>query len=221
MRPPNMPTSIEGYRQLCFASRSERAREATILMGQIGEEICLNIASEAGFKIIFLAKVGGGGPALSLGKEKGILPDFELRCPEHRYGAYLDAKTKSGPVWARNARQLRHGIDRRNWEAYKNHGDDFGQLAGLFLCECFKSYEDLKDWSGAILVQSLEKLGEPYPELGREYPPKVYWRRNQFRALGHWSPEQWAKMALGSEIPKLESHFHATFNQREQKVLFA
>lgn len=119
------------------------------------------------------------------GPESIILPDFQVS--GGRFNVFADSKAKRHPVVYRHAQEERHGINRRNWEHYATIAERSGQVCCIAIFECFRD-EEVMCWSGALLLQSLPKLGFPPATSGRT--EMVFWPRRSFINLGSLDPEQ-------------------------------
>jgi hypothetical protein len=190
--------------------------------GRVGEEICKNVLTEAGVRYYSLCDICNGGAPLLEGKGAEIAPDFRvgINCGHYKTFAYLDAKAKTGPVLWRKTNQYRHGINERNYQAYKSVAA-FEQVAcGIFVVELFTDENTVNKWSGTILIGSFARLGPP--EYGINEPqPKVYWARKRLRVLGELSPKELGEIAHGSVVPNFGVHMQEEFDRKEQAALFA
>lgn len=149
-------------------------------LGKFGEAFWKKAFVSSEMRYIPLCNIEDGGAPLAKGANGFILPDFEI---QGRGGtAYVDSKVKSHPVLFRKTNQLRHGIDRKNWEAYKKAGIAGNKSCGLAIVELFRDEEN-KDWSGQLLVESFSGLG--FPTVGTSTQAHmVYWSWKQFENLG-------------------------------------
>lgn len=90
----------------------------------------------------------------------------------------------------------------------------------MFIVECFKDADEHSDWSGALRVQSLKRLGHPCEKLGEEKPPKVYWPVKAFVELGTFAPQDFVRMVRGAWAPNYEDRLREIFAPMKQEELF-
>lgn len=159
-------------------------------MGRFGESICKHVMRASGLNYIPLCDIAGGAP-MAVGAEKTILPDLDVFGGDVQ--AYLDAKVKKQSVRWKKGGQVRHGINRRNYESYKTMGLLQRKQCGLFLVELL---DDVGNWSGSLLSESFLGLGEPLSGFSSE-SHMVYWPRNRFALVGSYSPDDLSDIANG------------------------
>lgn len=153
-------------------------------LGAFGERLWSAIATGAELHYIPLSKIDDRGAPMQRGEKPLILPDMEVNSP--RFSVYIDSKAKRHPVYYRNAREWRHGIDRRNWNHYAAISEFNRKHCCLGIFEAFQTEAKL-DWSGALLLQSLTKLGSPIQGFSNQ-DHMVYWPRAKFTAVGTLTP---------------------------------
>lgn len=155
-------------------------------LGTFAETVWENIFKASGVRFIPLAKLNvGGAPKVMASGGGPVLPDFD--CAGEEWAAYIDSKCKSGPIMFRKKKQWRHGIDRKNWLAYKQTAAIFNKSAGLGIIELFTDAETKSDWSGQLLVQRLTELGTPI-EGESNQRHMVYWPTKFFCTLDSLTP---------------------------------
>lgn len=170
-----------------------------------------------------LSKIDDGGAPMMLGKDKIIAPDFDCYggCSAYRYSVYIDSKVKGGPILFRLKKQVRHGINERNYRHYMKCAELADKPCALAITELFTDYDDPSTWSGCLLLQSLTKLGTPeYSIPGTEPEAKAYWQRKRFRPVGAFGLMSLNEIARGAVVPNLKAHFDEVFDNREQGNLF-
>lgn len=157
-------------------------------LGAFGERLWSNLFQSAGLGYVPLCQIAiGRAPSLE-GNERLILPDFSVS--SNRFRVYVDSKAKTCPVYFRLASELRHGIERRHWLNYREFSCRERTTCCLAVFEAFHEGKDR--WSGALLVQSLQRLGEPYPPSANKTAADydvVLWPRTRFSELGNVQPE--------------------------------
>lgn len=167
--------------------------------GKFGEAICENVMKSSRVYYIPLCRIAdGGAPVAVAGDDKKILPDFDI--VGGVVSAYLDAKCKSQSIRYRKTGQVRHGINKNNYESYKSMGVLQNKQCGLFIVELLDSE---RNWSGTLLCESFLSLGEPKAGFN-EPQPKVYWPRDRFSNLGSFAAEELLGIAKG-ELPVVAS----------------
>jgi hypothetical protein len=171
-------------------------------LGEFGERLWSRIFDGCGmFYVPFkdLPAVNGKGPRLQgTDATHAMLPDFEVTGTGRRRRAYVDSKCKHQPVLYRNANELRHGIDRKNWEAYEAIGAINRQRCILAVAEIFEA--DGYEWSGSLLMQTLGKLGKPIAGFSNQ-DHMVYWSRRSFQQVAQASPSELWELANGTLFP--------------------
>ena len=151
-------------------------------LGKFGESAWRNIFQFAGINFIPLCNIQDGGAPLMHGQVKTILPDFDVST--NRFNAYVDSKCKRKSVMYWKAKEVRHGIDRRNWQHYVSISEFNRKRCLLGIIELF---DDSEHWSGSVLAQSLSILGSPISGFSNQ-SHMVYWPRNKFRLLAERIP---------------------------------
>lgn len=163
--------------------------------GAFAERLWSGVFTGSDFQYISLFESSRRGAPMSGGKEKMILPDFQVNGGAH-FQVYVDSKAKRHPVFYGHASENRHGIDRRNYQHYSDFGSRLGKHAALAIFEAFTDKRDLV-WSGDLLVQTLQVLGEPCRGFSTG-SHMVYWPRTKFKSIGTVTPE---------EASRLTSHY--------------
>jgi len=161
--------------------------------GKLGEAVCENVMKASGVYYIPLCRIADSGAPMAVASgDKKILPDFDIA--GEGVNAYLDAKCKTKSIRYRKTGQVRHGINKRNYESYVAMGVLQHKQCGLFIVELL----DAEDrWSGTLLCESFLGLGEPINGFN-EPQPKVYWPRDRFSSLGSFSAESLVGITKGS-----------------------
>jgi hypothetical protein len=156
-------------------------------MGQQSERIWEAVFRASGRRYVALSRIEDGGAPMMKGKDGDhlILPDgLVSNCSAT---VYAEIKGKSHPVWWGLGSEWRHGVDRFNWEHYLA----ISQTQRLHCCLCIMEYyrdEDKKEWSGALLINTLAKLGPPCKGFSTQ-AHMIYWPRARFKILGWLSQE--------------------------------
>jgi hypothetical protein len=128
----------------------------------------------------------GQAPSMRGQGQDVVLPDFELST--NRLAAYVDSKGKKHPVLYRVASEWRHGIERRHHAHYTAISERSQKHCFLAVFECFADEEN-SEWSGALLVQSLVRLGKPC-EGYSTMNTTVFWPRARFHHLANLTAAQ-------------------------------
>jgi len=155
-------------------------------LGDFGERLWSHIFRGCGLRYIKLADLpamNGRGPSLQ-GDSDETLPDFEISGQQRR--AYVDSKCKSGPVMFYKANEMRQGVDTRCWESYKTISEIHRQKCILAIAEvftlCDKQQPSNREWSGALLMQTLWRLGPPIKGFST-MDDMVLWPRSRFAEI--------------------------------------
>lgn len=151
-------------------------------LGKLGERIWAAIIAASGLRYIPLAEIENGGAPMLEGQTKTILPDFDVY--GMRRAVFVEAKAKTRAVVFRLAGEHRHGIDRRNYEDYMRIRWEARKRCGLGVLEILDGDSDR--WSGSLLIESLQELGQPIDGFSTQ-SHMVYWPRKRFRDLDSWS----------------------------------
>ena len=166
-------------------------------LGDFGERLWSSIFCSSGMfyiKFADLPIVNRKGPRLQ--GSDAILPDFQV---SGQRTVLADSKCKSGPVLYRKANEWRHGIDRKNYESYLAVSEIQRAKCCLAICEIFTN-EDRnasREWSGALLMQTLGKLGKPIGGFSNQ-DHMLYWPRSSFAVVSPGtSPLRLWSMAQG------------------------
>lgn len=156
-------------------------------LGGFGEKLWSGIFTAAGLGYVRLCDVkSNGAPKLDGGSDL-VLPDFMTNAGA-KFTIFCDSKAKRHAVFFRLASEWRHGINRRHWEHYSDFSSQMGKHCALAVFEAFCD-ERNAGWSGALLLQTLHKLGTPIDGIGKD-KVKVYWPRSKFILLGEISPSR-------------------------------
>lgn len=165
-------------------------------LGKLGEAFWKNVFEASGLTYVPLCDMDTSSAPMAMGKEKIVLPDFEVI---DIVGVYLDSKVKKNVAYYRRRNQVRHGIDKRRFDSYRTMSERTGKPAGLALIELFgtedKACRD-DDWSGALLVQTLSKLGPGAPGISNQ-SHMTYWPRTAFAELDRLEPQEILDVAAG------------------------
>jgi hypothetical protein len=161
-------------------------------LGAFGESVWANAITQSGLFYIQLSTL----PALNrrgprLQGNDAILPDFHV---SGRRNAYIDSKCKTKPIRFRKANELRHGIDKKDRENYEAISGINRQKCLIGVLELF--CENETDWSGALLLQSLSKLGKPIAGFSNQ-AHMCYWPRAAFEQVGRLHPQELWQLARG------------------------
>ncbi len=175
--------------------------------GAFGEALWSGIFVGTDLSYIPLHKISCGGAPMLEGKDKLILPDFQTMGGA-KIDVYCDSKAKRHAVVYRNAGyEQRHGIDKRNWEHYEKFSADRSRHCALAIFEAFAD-EANGEWSGALLMQTLVKLGNPFQQYGKVTGKggMVYWPRARFANIGTITPD---------EAQRITTHYRAAEKFKE------
>jgi hypothetical protein len=188
-------------------------------LGLLGEAISANVFKSCGAYVIPLKDItNGSAPMMATHGQRIVLPDFDVALEGETF--YVDSKCKTSPVLYRLKRQFRHGIDLKNYVAYRQAGDTYRKRVGLLLLELYTD-ESHTEWSGSLLAGRLDKLGEPIAGASSQRH-MVYWPRSAFHQLGSLTRDQVRRLQAG--IIDQECDFTdsilATFLPRKQTTLF-
>lgn len=170
-------------------------------LGEFGERLWSNIFRGCGLRYIKFADlpaVNGRGPHVQGGSEE-TLPDFEVG--SHVRRAYVDSKCKSGPVMFYKANEMRQGVDERCWRAYSAVSEFNRQKCILAIAEvfslCDKQQTGDREWRGALLMQTLGRLGKPLEGFST-MSDMVLWPRDRFAEIvPGTSPQRFYGIATG------------------------
>ncbi len=174
-------------------ARERLLRKTRHELGQMGEKLCERIFHNSGLRFIPLCKHSDRGAPMLLGKDKVILPDFDVK--GGTWDAYIDAKAKTRCVVYRNANnEVRHGIPVTNYEHYVKMGIIDRKQAGVLLVELL---DENDRWSGTLLAESFINLGKPFPGIG-SMTDTVFWPRKRFVDLDSLLPEEIESVCSGS-----------------------
>lgn len=166
-------------------------------LGEFGERLWSRVFSQCGFLHVSLATLpplNGKGPRLQGSDD--VLPDFEVTAGMERQRVYVDSKCKTRPVLFKLANELRHGIDRRDYEHYDAVAGMHKQKCILGIIELF--HENGRDWSGTLLINSLGRLLSPINGFS-DQDHMVYWPRHRFFEVGAYRPLQLFALAHGNQ----------------------
>lgn len=147
--------------------------------GENVEKIWANVFRRNGIGYIPLSKIDVGKAPVLEDEGKLILPDFEVSTSHRRIRAYVESKGKRGPVLFQKAGQWRHGIDGYHWENYLAIAARNVQKACLAVLELFTDAHAKSVWSGSLLIQTLQTLGEPIRGFSNQRH-MVYFPRSSF-----------------------------------------
>lgn len=200
-------------------------------LGRFGETVWSNILKASDVFCIPLAQIeNGGAPKMESGSGGVVLPDFDVASADGAWSLFLDSKCKSGPVLWRKTGQLRHGIDLRNYLAYKRVSETFRKRAGICIVELFKECEkDLErrgaqpTWSGRLLVEALTNIGEPILDDPNAIviDRKAYWPAKAFCDLDTLGPLELMNVARNIGVKSYRMEFEQIFAKQRQRALFA
>lgn len=187
-------------------------------LGKFGEAFCANIFWASDFHYVPLYQIESGGAPMMEGREKIILPDFDVMT--NGLTAYLDAKAKTQSIIYRNKKSERHGIDRRCWLAYGHAAKASGKPCGIAIIELFRDDSPLR-WSGSLLIESLANLGVPFDGIpGTSQEHMVYWPRKRFCDLHSWSAIDLLRISKGQLEASFTYELENIFWPEKQRTLF-
>jgi hypothetical protein len=112
---------------------------------------------------------------------------------------YVAVRGKRHPVLWRKSGELRHGINVADWGRFARLREGDRGRAYVAVFEAFAD-EQSNRWSGAMLIQSLHKLGEPYKGFG-PMADTAFWPRNRFCLLGSCPTDLLAAVSRGESMP--------------------
>jgi hypothetical protein len=185
-------------------------------IGRFGEALWARVFEGSGMNYIPLHRMNGQGAPMAQGRSKMILPDFDVAGEE--FTAFVDSKAKHQSVLFRRLSEVRHGIDRSNWEHYRRIAVQYKKSCGLGIVELFNHMEQ---WSGSLLIESLANLGEPIRGFSTENH-MVYWPRKRFVDLDSWSAIDLHRIARGQKVVSYECELTHIFHPPPtQQTLFA
>lgn len=188
-------------------------------LGRFGEAFWKRVFEASGVSYIPLCDIENGrAPAMISPTKRVVVPDFDAATDEWR--AYIDSKAKKQSIEYRKARQIRHGIDARNYRQYREMGLTHKKEVGIAIIECFG--HDGFTWSGRLLVQSFKELGDPIPGDQRyDQRHMVYWRQKDFADLDSLTPDELLAVAKG-ELKKTycEELFDVFGKRKHQSTMF-
>jgi hypothetical protein len=175
-------------------------------LGRFAERLWSNVFLSAGLNYIPLHRIQAGGAPLQRGGSGPIiLPDFEVST--NRFTVFVDSKAKRHPVYFRQGKEWRHGVNARHWDHYAAISEQHRQHCCLALFEAFQD-EHNRVWSGALLVQGLQKLGEPFHGFSTQ-ADMVYWPRRRFEQIGSITPDEARELVHGSDaMPVFREALH-------------
>lgn len=155
-------------------------------LGRLGETVWKHVISGSGFLYVSLCEIAERGAPMARGSNQNIvLPDFEAmnggRC------FCLDSKCKARNVLYRKRNELRHGIDRRNFEQYVAFGAVSNRHCGIGIVE-------LKDgrterWSGSLMLGMFSLIGSPLSGFSNQ-EHMVYWPVRRFTEVARFSKQE-------------------------------
>ncbi len=154
--------------------------------GDFGEKLWSGIFATAELSYIPLHKINDGGAPMQKGQDRLILPDFDVSSPT--FSVYVDSKAKRHPITYRVANELRHGVSKRAWQHYEAISAQHRKHCCIALFEAFHDINNA-DWSGALLLQTLVRLGKPFDGF-KTMADTVFWPRHRFATIGSVTPEQ-------------------------------
>jgi hypothetical protein len=127
--------------------------------------------------------------AFSLEKILNGTPGNPAALPEPEdSGFYVAVRAKRHPVIYRQMNQARHGIALRDWDSFQRADPWSRRFCFVGYFEAFAD-EMNQQWSGALLLQSLHKLGEPMKGFG-PMADTAFWPRARFVEIGRCKVEQ-------------------------------
>lgn len=157
----------------------------------------------------------GGAPVILSGGVSTVLPDMDTSLGG--VAMFIDSKCKSQSVVWRKTGQVRHGIDRRNYQAYLKAAEIFKKRCGIAVVELFQQCGVL--WSGSLLIERLDDLGAPF-EGDSNQSHMVYWPRKSFRDIDSVSPLGLWQIARGIKKPDYRTFLDLVFCPVKQVHLF-
>lgn len=221
---PLDPCELEARRRVARLSKKD--------LGIAGEDLWVRVFGLSGFQITNQARIEEDGAPKTHGLRPVILPDFFLVDPNTRQLLYAEIKGKSqagffrlwgtGPYEAAGGRET-HCVNRFNYYEYKRIQHDQGLHVFLGIFECFKPAElaftkrPKTEWSGQLLLKSLDRLGPPPREDTMNGERVVTWPKTSFSPIGkvsarflldevHPSPEEWLRQPYRENILREFAH---------------
>jgi len=189
-------------------ARGRFLRMGSAELGRFGEALWSAVFSASGVRYVPLCRIENGGAPMLEGNGRIVLPDFDA------YGkgwtAFIDSKAKTNVVRFNLAKELRHGIDRRNWEEYLRCGVVARKKTGIAIVEVFG--ETKSEWSGALLIESLRNLNPPIAGFSNQ-EHMVYWPRKRFVELDTLNPLELFEVAKNVRpAPSYREELRQIFN---------
>lgn len=192
-------------------------------LGRFGEQVWQNILENSGWHYIPLARIEvGGAPMMGNAREPTILPDIDGNYDGRNI--FVEAKAKTQSIFYGKIGKERHGIDERHYRNYRRIEAIRRQHCAIAIVELYqepKRFAPL-EWSGSLLIEKLDALGQAEPSDYPENPPKVYWNRKQFRELDYGlSPLALLKIASRRSRPSYRDRLENILWPQKQVELFS
>jgi hypothetical protein len=188
-------------------------------LGRLGESVWAQILAASGVHYIPLAQIDNGGAPMAIGdKSSVVLPDFDCASTDGNWRAFVEIKCKEQPVLFRMRNQLRHGIDKSKWNAYRSASDLWQKECAVALLELFGV--EKREWSGRLLVERLNNLGTPFDGFSNQ-EHMVYWPRKAFCDLDTLTFQEVMEIDSRSlKPPSYRAELLQIFRPFEQRELF-
>jgi hypothetical protein len=193
-------------------ARERILRFSSEKLGKLGERIWASVITASGLRYIPLSEIESGGAPMLEGAGKTILPDFDVY--GMRKAVFVEAKAKTQSVLYENAWELRHGINERNYRDYMRIRWEARKRCGLAVLELLDG--ETGKWSGSLLVESLQQLGEPFAGFSTD-KHKVFWPRKRFRDLDSWTAMEILARANGEPSPSYRVELTDIFAVKEEE----
>ncbi len=152
-----------------------------------------------------------------------ILPDFD--CAGLDWVGYIDSKCKTQNILYRIKKQVRHGIDFKNFGAYLECAKRYRKQCALAVLELFDDPQlhcGKWVWSGEYMLETLDELGPgEQSESSNDNALKVYWRKKDFKNIGTVSPSELYQNERRQWFPpSAQWELQRIFSPIKQGVLF-
>lgn len=192
-----------------FLTKSEK------WLGTFGETFWARLFYASGIHYIPLCKIeDGGAPMMRARHENIVLPDFDAIT--EGWTAYVECKAKTRSIIYRKTQSERHGIDRHSWQAYGKAAAMGKKHCAIALLELYRD-GDSPRWSGAALIETLQRLGPPYEGTSTQ-SNMVYWARSRFVELDSFSAETLLAIGQDKHWPNYKEEFTNVFLGRVRQT---
>lgn len=131
---------------------------------------------------------------------------FQEGCPFR-----FECRTKRQDVFFRNGNQARHGINKSDWQKYRAENNT------CFAIGILELWRHDWDWSGSLLLSTLDILSEPEPGFGNQRH-MVYWPRKSFKKIGAFTATELFGVANGLVATDCRLAIECLTIRRKQQV---